>query len=167
MSFCVWNADFLVMLRKLLSKYGGKYTSGPRYWNVPVLANTGMSQHWWILEHFWLSALSKNVIFTFFRTSWCYQKLTILECKTVKYCSVLAYLHLGLEVYFLPWIFPKGFFVQIILWWCMMICSWPIQCFKYSTQPFIKCKSNILYCVCGFEMLLFDVWLFLDKTTTG
>ena len=30
--------------------FGKKYNSGSRYWNVPVLVNTGTSQYWWILE---------------------------------------------------------------------------------------------------------------------
>ena len=54
-------------------RHGKKYTSGPRYWNVPVLVNTGtflVYQYW--LKMWSLCSLERTGVI---------QKLTILECK--------------------------------------------------------------------------------------
>ena len=41
--------------------------------SILQVPDTGMSQYWWILEHFWrTSILFENVKFTFFRKCWCY-----------------------------------------------------------------------------------------------
>ena len=37
-------------------------------------ADTGTSQYWQILEISGVPVLTKNVIFTFFRTCWCYSE---------------------------------------------------------------------------------------------
>ena len=42
-------------------KLGEKYTLGPRYWNVPVLVNTGTFQYWWILGHFGCQLILLNL----------------------------------------------------------------------------------------------------------
>ena len=79
---------FLIMLRefshgrvpKVRSKEGHhvkgiwkKYTSGPRYWNVPVLVNTGtFLVYQYCLKMWYLHSLER---------AWVIQKLTILERK--------------------------------------------------------------------------------------
>ena len=50
-----------------------KYTSGPRYWNVPVLVNTGtFLVYQYCLKMWYLRSLERAGVI---------QKLTILECK--------------------------------------------------------------------------------------
>ena len=50
-----------------------KYTSGPRYWNVPVLENTGtFLVHQYCLKKWYLRSLER---------AGCIQKQTILGCK--------------------------------------------------------------------------------------
>ena len=52
---------------------GEKYTSGPRYWNVPVLVNTGtFLVYQYCLKMWYLRSLERAGVI---------QKLTILECK--------------------------------------------------------------------------------------
>ena len=57
-----------------------KYTSGPRYWNVPVMMNTGT----FLVYQYFL----KNVIFTFFRTCCCYSEA--YNTGMPKYCPILV-----------------------------------------------------------------------------
>ena len=58
---------------KWLNKYRKKYTSGPRYWNVPVLVNTGTFLVYQYCPKMWyLRSLEHASVI---------QKLTILEHK--------------------------------------------------------------------------------------
>ena len=65
-----------------LDKHRKKYTSGPRYWNVPVLVNTGtFLVYQYCLKMWYLRSLEQAGVI---------QKLTILECKN---CLVLSNTH--------------------------------------------------------------------------
>ena len=56
-------------------KRGKKYTSGPRYWNVPVLVNTGtILVYQYCLKMWYLRSLERAGVI---------QKLTILERKNI------------------------------------------------------------------------------------
>ena len=70
-----WHVHPLILDRK-------KYTSGPRYWNVPVLVNTGtFLVYQYCLKMWYLRSLEQAGVI---------QKLTILECKN---CLVLSNTH--------------------------------------------------------------------------
>ena len=56
-----------------LQTKGKKYTSGPRYWSIPVLVNTGT----FLVYQY----CPKNVIFTSLERAGGIQKQTILECQ--------------------------------------------------------------------------------------
>ena len=64
---------YILAGKHLSSKRGKKYTSGPRYWNLPVLVNTGtFLVYQYFLKMWYLRSLEHVGVI---------QKLTILECK--------------------------------------------------------------------------------------
>ena len=114
-----------------------KCTSGPRYWNVSVLVNTGtFLVYQYCLKMWYLRSVEHAGLI---------RKLTILERKKkVQYCPILVNQYLGLEVYFPP------FFL-----FCFCIC-FVLFCFCFVLFLFCFCLF-----VCLFACLFLIVCLFV------
>ena len=57
--------------------------------SILQVPDTGIFQYWWILEHFGVPVLPENVIFTLFRTCWCYSEA--YNTGMQKWSSIVQY----------------------------------------------------------------------------
>ena len=69
-----------------------------KYTSVP---DTGTSQYWLILEHFWCTSIAwKCNIYVLWNVLVLFRSLQYWNAKMVQYCPILMYQYLGLQVYF-------------------------------------------------------------------
>ena len=76
--------------------------------SILEVPDTGTSQYWWILEHFWCTSiiLPENMIFTFFRTCRCYSEA--FNTGMQEWSSIVQYS--CTRIWDLKYTFSKDFF---------------------------------------------------------
>ena len=80
--------------------------NGYRWFGKSILQvpDTGTSQYWWILEHFWCTSIAwKCDIYVLWNVLVLFRSLQYWNAKMVQYCPILMYQYLGLQVYFFRW----------------------------------------------------------------
>ena len=129
--------------------WGKKYTLGPRFWNVPVLVNTGT----FLVYQY---CLPENVIFTFFRTCWCYSEA--YNTGMQKRSSIVQYS--CTNIWDFKYIFSIFCFVFLFLF-CFVFSHFVLFCFFLDLSKLVNWGRFVLFCLFVFVFLFVCVFVCL------
>ena len=125
--------------------------------SILQVPDTGMSQYWSILEHFWCTSIARkcdpyvlqNMLVLF-------KSLQYWNTKIVQYCPILVYQYLGLEVYFF-----RQYYIPSCTCFYVLCMDWR----KYELNGWVSgfvLSSLVVSClvvsclVCVYQFLVFS-----------